>query len=94
MPVYELEEKMPYTEFIGWVEFFRKRPVGWREDQRTYMFLRTQGVKEPAEALFPTLKLIKQKEEESQVPDRAVPKGLFLEKLRKAKSEDDSGPKF
>jgi len=85
---------MPYTEFVKWIEFFRKRPIGWREDQRTYMFLRTQGVKEPAEKLFTSLSLIKKQEIDSQTPDQAVPKGVFLEKIRQAKSEDDTGPKF
>jgi len=85
---------MPYTEFVKWVEFFKKRPVGWREDQRAYLYLRTQGVKENPENIFPSLKLLKQNEIDSQIPDRAVPKGLFLDKLRKAKAGDTEGPKF
>lgn len=85
---------MPYTELINWVEFFKKRPVGWREDNRTYMLLRSQGIKEKPENLFHSLKLIKQDEINSQIPDKAVPKGLFLEKLMKAKNGDDSGFKF
>lgn len=82
---------MPYDEMLKWITFFRKRPIGWREDQRTYMMLRTQGVKEPAESLFPTLKIMAQEREKAQVPDRAVPKGLFLEKMLKAKNGDKSG---
>ena len=85
---------MPYTEFIKWVEYFKKRPVGWREDHRAYMLLRAQGVKETPENLFHTLRLIKQDEIESQVPDHAIPKGAFLEKLKSAKNGDDSGFKL
>jgi len=85
---------MPYTEFVKWIEFFKKRPVGWRDDQRAYLYLRTQGVKESAENVFPSLKLIKQNEVDSQVPDQAIPKGLFLDKLRKAKGGDGSSPLF
>lgn len=88
MPVYKLEQEMPYTELLKWVDFFNKRPVGWREDQRTYLILRSQGVKESAENLFPTLRKIKQVHEESQTPDRAVPKGKFLDMMMRAKGGD------
>lgn len=79
---------MPYTELVKWVEYFKLRPVGWREDQRTYLTLRTQGVKANAEDIFPTLRLIKINEINSQKPDQAVPKGTFLEKLRNATRGD------
>lgn len=79
---------MPYTEMVKWIEFFKRRPPGWREDQRAYMLLRAQGVKEKAENLFPTLKMLAVSKEESQVPDRAVPQGKFLELMKKAKGGD------
>jgi len=88
MPVYVLEDQMPYTEMIKWIEFFKRRPPGWREDQRAYMLLRAQGVKEKAENLFPTLRMLAVAKEESQVPDRAVPQGKFLELMKKAKGGD------
>ena len=81
---------MPYDELLKWGDYFRKRPIGYREDQRAYMLLRAQGVKESAENLFPTLYLLKQQEIDNQKPDRAIPKGKFLEKLLKAKSGDGS----
>jgi len=79
---------MPYTELIKWVEYFKQRPVGWREDQRTYLTLRTQGVKASAEDVFPTLRLLKTNEIESHKPDQAMPKGEFLNKIRKATAGD------
>jgi len=85
---------MPYTEFVKWVEYFKQRPIGWRDDQRTYMLLRTQGVKESAENVFPTLRLIKSNEVDSHIPDRAIPKGQFLDKLRKATKGDGSSNMF
>lgn len=88
MPVYKLENEMSYTEFLKWIEFFKRRPIGWREDQRTYLFLRTQGVKQKAEDLFPTLRMLAEDSKASLEPDRAVPKGMFLERLRKAKDGD------
>ena len=60
MPVYILKEEMPYNELLRWIEFFHKRPIGWQEDQRTYLLLKAQGVKESGENLFPSLKAIKE----------------------------------
>ena len=44
-----------------------------------------------AESLFHSLKVIKQQSENTQQPDRAVPKGKFLEMMLKAKEGDTSG---
>jgi len=82
---------MPYEELVKWVDFFKSRPVGWREDQRTFMLLKAQGVKSSAQELFPTLKFMKMYEENKQIPDQAVPKGKFLELMMKAKNGDESG---
>lgn len=82
---------MPYTEMVKWISFFKRRPVGWREDQRTFMLLKAQGIKETSENLFPTLKMIAESSREKQVPDKAVPKGKFLELMLKAKKGDNSG---
>lgn len=90
MPVYKIQNEMPYDELIKWIEFFRRRPVGWRDDQRTYLLLRAQGLKEKAENIFPSLKLMAQGVEEKQIPDKAVPKGKFLEMMLKAKNGDGS----
>ena len=85
---------MPYDEMLNWIEFFKRRPVGWREDQRTYMLLRSQGVKEKSETLFPTLKMLSEANQKALVNDRAVPKGKFLEMMLKAKEGDSSGWKL
>ena len=55
MPLYKLLEEMPYDELLGWHAFFQERPVGWRDDLRMVSFLRTQGVKEAPEKIFPSL---------------------------------------
>jgi len=89
MPVYKLEEEMPYAELLKWIEFFTKRPVGWQEDQRTYLLLRAQGVKEPGENIFPSLKAIKKQSVASQENDKAPPKGKFLDMMIKAKTGDN-----
>jgi hypothetical protein len=91
MPVYILKEEMPYNELLRWIEFFHKRPIGWQEDQRTYLLLKAQGVKESGENLFPSLKAIKENTNKKllQEPDRAVPKGEFLKKMLAARDGDN-----
>jgi len=79
---------MDYTEFVKWCSFFQRRPIGWREDQRTYMLLSAQGLKEEPEKLFPTLKALK-----DHIPTdvKSLPKGKFLERMLTAKKGDNSG---
>ena len=31
-------EEMPHEELLNWAMYFRKRPIGYREDQRTFMW--------------------------------------------------------
>ena len=81
---------MPYEELLKWVDFFKSRPIGWREDQRTFMLLKAQGIKGSADSIFPTLKSLKVKEENKNQPDRAVPKGKFLELMTKARGGDNN----
>jgi len=49
---------MPYEELLGWISYFERRPVGWREDDRTYKLLAVQGVKENPGKLFHSLDVI------------------------------------
>jgi hypothetical protein len=46
---------MPYDELIGWINYFEKRPVDWRADDRAYKLLCTQGVKEKPWRIFSSL---------------------------------------
>lgn len=54
MPVYHLVE-MPYDEYVRWQLYFERRPVGWREDDRTMKLLQVQGVKAKPESVFASL---------------------------------------
>lgn len=60
MPLYKLMNEMPYTELQGWIEFFSKRPIGWREDNRTALIMRAFGVKDKPEAIFSSLATLKE----------------------------------
>lgn len=59
MPVYQLVE-MPYDEYVKWYLYFERRPVGWREDDRTMKLLQAQGVKAKPESVFASLAKLNQ----------------------------------
>ncbi len=58
MPVHQLTSEMSYEEFLGWLNYFERRPLGWREDDRTVKLLQVQGVKEKPWQLFGSLEAI------------------------------------
>ncbi len=53
--MYKLAEEMPYEELLAWINYFERRPVDWRADDRAYKILQTQGVKEKPWAIFQSL---------------------------------------
>jgi hypothetical protein len=58
MPVYKIAQEMTYEEFLGWLDYFEKRPPEWRADDRAYKYLQTQGVKEKPWSIFASLNAI------------------------------------
>jgi len=92
MPVYQMMDEMPYTEFRKWITFFKERPVGWREDYRAYMIMSTFGYKGKPEQAFASIAALKKAEKDKIVNDRAVPKGKFLNMMLNAVGGD--GQKF
>jgi hypothetical protein len=64
MIVSEMIERMSYSEMLGWIEYYRMRPVGWREDLRTSLLMQQQGMKEKPQNIFPSLKAIQESREE------------------------------
>lgn len=88
MPVYELAEKMPYEEFIGWMLYFEKRPVDWRHDDRTFKILQTQGAKGKPQAYFATLGPIYEPKvlEEGELDYQNLKNSSFFQKMMSAKN--------
>jgi hypothetical protein len=70
---------MPYNEFLGWMSYFKKRPLGWREDLRTFYTMQASAMspikKKPYE-IFPSLEPIF-KENENRNPIDTL-KGSYL----------------
>lgn len=63
MPVYRIMDEMPYEELCNWVIYFKSRPVGWREDHRTSLLMRSFGSKQSGEEIFPSLAAVRKSSE-------------------------------
>ena len=50
---------------MDWVEYFQRRPVGWRDDHRACYGLAAQGVKAKPHELFNSLYVIEKEKEEA-----------------------------
>jgi hypothetical protein len=62
IPIYKLMDEMPYEELLGWMDYFEKRPVEWRADDRTLKLLQIQGFKGKPESIFTSLALLNKKQ--------------------------------
>jgi hypothetical protein len=73
---------MPYDELLAWIYYFDKRPVGWREDERTFKLLQAQGVKGKIVDIFPTLRNVYNQERSEELAEGMIAvsnlKGSFL----------------
>lgn len=91
MPVYKILDEMPYDELQNWGLYFKQRPVEWRDDNRTYMLLSAQGVKQKPEQLFSSLASLKAAVASQAVDKRTsqtlVSSGL-LNRLKQAASNN------
>lgn len=61
-PVYKLANEMPYDEYLGWADYLSRRPIGWREDDRTLKLLQSNGCKEKGHQIFHSLAQMKEYE--------------------------------
>jgi hypothetical protein len=74
----ELEE-LDYDEVLDWFEFFRRRPYGWRDDNRAAVVAMSMaGSKIKPEDLFESLKILKEESIEQSKKSFAV---SFVEKF-------------
>jgi hypothetical protein len=61
MPVYKLMDEMPYEELLGWQLYFKSRPIGWREDQRTAVLMKSfVGDKVDPKKIFSSLAAVEE----------------------------------
>jgi hypothetical protein len=85
MKVVDLLEGMPYIELLGWMDYFERRPAGWREDDRIFKILQTQGVKGKPEKYFPSLAAIYNARRPTDAKTIGFKGSAFFNKLNKAK---------
>ena len=92
MPVYKLLDEMPYEELIKWVNYFKNKPIGWQEDYRTFLLMKSFGAKGNAEDYFPSIRIIKENEEKfkAEQAGRVAPSGKFLSLMKKARTGDSN----
>jgi len=83
--VAELHESVSYQEFAMWMEYFKRRPLGWRDDDRAFKLMRAQGAKLNPESVFTSLALMKEFETERKKKEAIVPRtGSFLHSMMMA----------
>jgi len=85
MPIYKLLDEMSYDELLGWFDYFSRRPVGWRADDRAYKLLQAQGVKEKPTKLFSSLIPIYKPKRDKDSAVASLPGSIMLNKLLTAK---------
>ena len=87
LPFNVMLDSMPYEELLGWINYLERRPIGWREDLRSYNFMCTQGYDKKPGDLYPSLGKIyeepKEKEEGSLGP--SFKGSLMFNKILSAK---------
>lgn len=89
---------MPYLELLGWMEYFDRRPVGWREDDRTHKLLQAAGVKAKGTEIFVSLARMQEKASAPIVDGKLSVSQLkgsaMFAKLLSSKGGDDIGAIF
>jgi hypothetical protein len=90
MPIYKLIDEMTYEELLGWYDYFDRRPIEWRADDRAFKLLQAQGVKGKSYELFPSLGAIyNAPKEEKEGTDMSTLKGSALfQNMLKAQGGD------
>jgi len=59
IPVHEVMS-LPHDEFLKWLDYFEKRPLGWQEDNRFMKILQAIGIKAKPEEVFVSLAKLKE----------------------------------
>jgi hypothetical protein len=88
---------LPYEEIQGWFDYFSRRPLGWREDQRVSLMLMAQGVEKKPHEIFSSLRTLAVAQEEEDNRNVNDPKAMsaklvksgFLARLQAAAANND-----
>jgi hypothetical protein len=69
---YELQNEMTYDEFLKWIDYFDRRPFGWREDLRFAMIMQIAGDKRKPDQIYPSLAAIFKPIEREENPLKGI----------------------
>jgi hypothetical protein len=85
------KDEMTYEAFLKWIDYFDKRPPGWRDDDRIFKLMQAWGVKEKPQNVFQSLKPIYSppvKPEPGQLNMSKFKGSLMFNKILRAKNGD------
>jgi hypothetical protein len=74
------------------LDYFEKRPYGWREDDRAFKYIQTQGVKKQPWEIFPSLNKIYNPSiknlKEGQISTENLKRSFMFKKMTEAINGD------
>lgn len=89
---------MPYLELLGWMDYFERRPIGWREDDRTHKILQSAGVKAKSTEIFASLARMQERSREpitnGKMSVNQLRGSAMFTRLLSSKGGDDIGAIF
>ena len=69
---------MPHEDLLKWLAYFERRPVDWRDDDRTYKLLQAQGVKARPTEIFASLAMMQKIKDATPSNPLDTLKGSYL----------------
>jgi hypothetical protein len=76
-----------HDEFLGWIDYFNRRPPGWRDDDRAWKLMQSNGAKGDATKVFPSLSAVF-KRTDANGPIDTLKGSLLFHKMLSAKGGD------
>lgn len=84
LPLHKLVNEMSYDELLMWMEYFRRTPMGWKDDRRASLVMSSLSGSDDTYKAFPTLIVMREesriKADTSAQSENLVKSG-FLEML-------------
>jgi len=60
---FEVKREMPYEELVAWMQYFERKPLGWREDSRAYKLMCAFGTDAKPGQVFESLAIMSEQED-------------------------------
>jgi len=79
---------MPYDELMGWFAYFEKRPIEWRDDDRSFKVIQSWGFKGKPWDIFSSLGPIYQTPPSEKFNFNSFKKSFLFKKITEAKHGD------